>query len=248
MSRRTRPPTTCTFHAHAILLSTNLILLLFMLVGALSTEEESIFVNALPMPPIWVLDKLFTSEAKKAARREAERRAKYFVFETPAGEVEIRKRYVYYATFVLIALITQFGPVFIAYLFSDKRRNRKKRSGNRPGRKDTVDVVVVGCGLPKKGVGWFHLIQLLDLPNVNVRAVVEPFYFNNRPKGFDNLVQSLQARGVVCVDSLADLDPFKKRTLCFIADRSNKSNPILFRSVLKWEHRRYILRSLVPLR
>jgi len=200
-----------------------------MLVGTLSTEEESVFVNALPMPPIWVLDKLFTSEAKKAARREAERRAKYFVFETPAGELEIKKRYVYYATFVLIALITQFGPLFIAYLFSDKRRKRKKRSGNRPGRKDALDVVVVGCGLPKRGVGWFHLIQLLDLPNVNVRAVVE----NNRPKGFDNLVQSLQARGVVCVASLADLDRFTKRTLCFISDRSNNRNLILFRTCLE---------------
>ena len=39
-----------------------------------------------------------------------------------------------------------------------------------------LDVVVVCCGQPKLSMGWFHLTQLLEEPNVNVRAIVEPFF------------------------------------------------------------------------
>lgn len=48
--------------------------------------------------------------------------------------------------------------------------------GQGPGA--TVEVVVIGCGEPKKAMGWFHLTQLLDDPRCNVTAVVEPFYLS----------------------------------------------------------------------
>ena len=205
-----------------------------------------VFVEALEIPrylesPIeaifggnsWLL------KERRAARREAERRAKYFILHTPFGVVEVRKRHVGYAAFILLAALVQFGPLLIAYRYSDKRRIRKTTRGNRPGRKDTIDVVVVGCGLPKKGMGWFHLIQLLEMPDVNVRAVVEPFYFSNRPKVFDDLVQSLANKGVVCVPSLVELQTgtsrahkFTRQTLCFIAGRTS-SNPNYFRQCIE---------------
>ena len=180
------------------------------------------------------------SKQRRAARREAERRAKYFIFDAPlVGEVVFRKRYVGYGAFVLVAALVQFGPLLVAYRYSDKRRIRKTTRGNRPGRKDTIDVVVVGCGLPKRGMGWYHMMQLLDMRSVNVRAVVEPFYFTNRPKIFDSLVQSLADKGVVCVLSLAQLyagtsrgHKFKRRTLCFIAGRTS-NNPTFFRQCIE---------------
>ncbi|KAL1526253.1 hypothetical protein AB1Y20_014973 [Prymnesium parvum] len=39
-----------------------------------------------------------------------------------------------------------------------------------------LDTILVCCGQPKLSMGWFHLMQLLDEPHVNVRAVVEPFF------------------------------------------------------------------------
>jgi len=42
-----------------------------------------------------------------------------------------------------------------------------------------VDVVVVGCGLPKKGMGWYHATQMMQglCPSARVTDIVEPFYW-----------------------------------------------------------------------
>ena len=40
---------------------------------------------------------------------------------------------------------------------------------------DVLDVWVVGCGEPKKSMGWFHFTQLVADARVRVTAVVEPF-------------------------------------------------------------------------
>jgi len=40
---------------------------------------------------------------------------------------------------------------------------------------DALDVWVVGCGEPKKSMGWFHFTQLVADARVRVTAVVEPF-------------------------------------------------------------------------
>lgn len=99
---------------------------------------------------------------------------------------------------------------------------------------DTLDVVIVGCGMPKRGMGWYHLTQLLDMPNANMVAVVEPFFLNsklcpNPPEDFTKLVKGLEAAGVKCTDSVAKLPKFTKNTLCLIAGRTN-DNPSLFKA------------------
>eukprot|EP00559_Dactyliosolen_fragilissimus_P004029 CAMPEP_0184859358 /NCGR_PEP_ID=MMETSP0580-20130426/4360_1 /TAXON_ID=1118495 /ORGANISM="Dactyliosolen fragilissimus" /LENGTH=508 /DNA_ID=CAMNT_0027355955 /DNA_START=63 /DNA_END=1589 /DNA_ORIENTATION=+ len=96
----------------------------------------------------------------------------------------------------------------------------------------TVDFVIVGCGLPKRGMGWYHLTQILEMPNVNVRGVVEPFFCNpdlcqSPPKSFSDLVSSLKTKGVPCVSKISDLGPFTKTTICLIAGRT-VDNPKLF--------------------
>ena len=45
--------------------------------------------------------------------------------------------------------------------------------GGKVGGRRKVNVVLVGCGMPKKSMGWYHLTQLLKMKNVNVIAVVE---------------------------------------------------------------------------
>lgn len=44
-------------------------------------------------------------------------------------------------------------------------------------------VVLVGCGCPKRSMGWYHAIQLLDkernvCPSANLKYVVEPWYMS----------------------------------------------------------------------
>ena len=40
------------------------------------------------------------------------------------------------------------------------------------------DVVLVGCGVPKRGMGWYHGKQMLegDVPSATMTAVVEPWF------------------------------------------------------------------------
>jgi len=109
----------------------------------------------------------------------------------------------------------------------------KPKNGNRPDTAGTLDVVLVGCGMPKKGMGWYHLTQLLEMKNVNVRAIVEPFFLNDElcpatPPAFAQLVASLESKGVMAVSSVDDLEKFEKPTLCLIAGRT-PDNPKLFR-------------------
>jgi hypothetical protein len=59
-------------------------------------------------------------------------------------------------------MLTSVVAVGIAFLLLGTQGISKKR-GNRPDVEGTLDVVVVGCGLPKKGMGWFHLTQLLEM-------------------------------------------------------------------------------------
>lgn len=101
----------------------------------------------------------------------------------------------------------------------------------------SLDVVIVGCGLPKRGMGWYHLTQLLEMKTANVKAVVEPFFLNpdlckEMPKSFEELVKSLNDRGVETAKSIEDLAEFTEPTLCLIAGRT-MDNPKLFRQCIE---------------
>uniref|UniRef100_A0A7S3VEF7 Gfo/Idh/MocA-like oxidoreductase N-terminal domain-containing protein n=1 Tax=Chaetoceros debilis TaxID=122233 RepID=A0A7S3VEF7_9STRA len=107
---------------------------------------------------------------------------------------------------------------------------------NKVGDK-TLDVVLVGCGMPKRGMGWYHLTQLLEMENANVIGMVEPFFLNptlcpTPPAAFTELVTQLEAAacgGVVCTDSVSKLATFEEKdTMCLIAGRTN-DNPKLFK-------------------
>lgn len=100
-----------------------------------------------------------------------------------------------------------------------------------------LDVVIVGCGMPKRGMGWYHLTQLMEMPNANVVGVVEPFFLNSSlcptpPEPFMNLVEQLKTQGVTCTDSVSKLPKFTKDTMCLIAGRT-PDNPKLFRSCIE---------------
>jgi len=84
--------------------------------------------------------------------------------------------------------------------------------------------------------GWFHLTQLLEMGNVNVRAVVEPFFLNKElnpelPPSFESLMASVGEMGVEFVASIEALEKFQKPTMCLIAGRT-ADNPELFRRCL----------------
>jgi len=94
----------------------------------------------------------------------------------------------------------------------------------------TVDVVLVGMGMPKKGMGWYHLTQLLKMPQANVIGVVEPFFLNpdlckNPPSELTDFVNATSS--VQFCKSIDELPEFSKDTVCLIAGRTG-DNPKFF--------------------
>ena len=92
-----------------------------------------------------VADALFGN--KKRKQREAELLAKQL-----AEEATRRQR-----MYILAGCVAAVIGIGTLVLFADKLGislpwKPKKKKGNRPGAKGTVDVVVVGCGLPKKSM------------------------------------------------------------------------------------------------
>jgi len=101
------------------------------------------------------------------------------------------------------------------------------------GRK--VNVVLVGCGMPKKSMGWYHLTQLLKMPRARVTDVVEPFFLgvcSDVPERFTSFMSDLQSRGIKFHKSLAEVgDEFPPKTMVLISARTS-DNPGHFEAAL----------------
>ena len=177
------------------------------------------------------------AQAKKEAELETERLSKLVVI---FGLFGVSKSVFYSLTsFVAIGGVAVFLLLPAAGGGREGGVPRKEQRGNRPDVEGTLDVVIVGCGLPKKGMGWFHLTQLLEMERVNVKAVVEPFFRNpllcqTPPESWTELMTSLTDIGVQVVASVEELTPIigtttsnNKKTMCLIAGRT-LDNPKLF--------------------
>jgi predicted dehydrogenase len=210
---------------------------------------------------------------KRRKQREAELLAKKL-----AAEAAARQQKIYIATAcVTVILVGIVSLILFSGMFG---LGKVKKSGNRPDAKDTVDVVVVGCGLPKKSMvslisdasefcsacwgccllycasqiclyfviscrlytskleqGWYHTVQLLEMTNVNVLAIVEPFFMNRDlcrdiPASFMTFLTETSAKGVMFTSSVEDLQKFQRPTLCLIAART-ADNPKLLRQCIE---------------
>lgn len=98
---------------------------------------------------------------------------------------------------------------------------------------DPVDFVVVGCGCPKKSMGWYHLTQLFEMPRARVVAVVEPWYMGagSGAPGFEEFAkfkEELEAKGVSVFASVSELTPTTGRPLCVLIAGRTADNPRFF--------------------
>mmetsp|Transcript_15652 Transcript_15652/g.33896 ORF Transcript_15652/g.33896 Transcript_15652/m.33896 type:complete len:595 (+) Transcript_15652:20-1804(+) len=155
------------------------------------------------------------------------------------GKYELDKATFYVLVSTSMVLLVALGAQ-IGIWCRQRRDSQFEKDRDAVGRvavspNDTsLDVVIVGCG--PQSVGWFHLMQFLDMPNINVRAVVEPFYLDKTkcpypPQSFVDLVMLLDEMGTKCVYHVGQLDIFKQKTLCIIAGRT-RDNPRLFRECI----------------
>jgi len=109
--------------------------------------------------------------------------------------------------------------------------------GAAPGK---CSVWVVGCGLPKRGMGWYHAKQIVDddVPSASLTAVVEPWFLgagaDSAPgAAFGEWASEMEAKGVAMhasVDALPSSAEDAQPTLALISGRT-ADNPRLLKEV-----------------
>jgi len=110
-----------------------------------------------------------------------------------------------------------------------------------PADHSSLRVVALGCGQPKKSMGWFHLKQMMADPRVRLEAVVEPWYLGagkDAPgsEAFASFCRELQALhpDVMLCASPHDLPMLRGKDdaplLAVVAGRTHDA-PELFRGV-----------------
>lgn len=102
-----------------------------------------------------------------------------------------------------------------------------------------AEVVLVGCGAPNRGMGWYHAVQMLDkqCPSASLDYVVEPWFMgpgSEGPGGPEFKAWEAEAEekyGVKFATSLAELPPPAQPRVALISGRT-ADNPRLLEEAL----------------
>jgi predicted dehydrogenase len=102
-----------------------------------------------------------------------------------------------------------------------------------------AEVILVGCGAPNRGMGWYHAVQMLDkkCPSASLDYVVEPWFMGggkDSPAGQDFAEWQSEveaAHGTTFAASLEDLPPPEAPRLALISGRT-ADNPRLLKETI----------------
>ncbi|KAL1503620.1 hypothetical protein AB1Y20_012097 [Prymnesium parvum] len=108
----------------------------------------------------------------------------------------------------------------------------------RGGGDGKCDVILVGCGVPKRGMGWYHAKQMLDgdVPSASLTCVVEPWFLGKGAdsppgKAFKAWADEMTAKhGTRFCQDLSEIE-IKGPTLALISGRT-ADNPRLLKEVI----------------
>lgn len=98
-----------------------------------------------------------------------------------------------------------------------------------------AEVVLVGCGAPNRGMGWYHAIQMLEgrCPSASLDFVVEPWFLGagKEGPGGDEFAkwekETIDTYGTMFTTSLSDLPPPENPRCALISGRT-ADNPRFF--------------------
>jgi len=108
----------------------------------------------------------------------------------------------------------------------------------RGGSTQQCDVILVGCGVPKRGMGWYHAKQMLegDVPSAKLTAVVEPYFLGpgaDSPPGkvFNEWAEEMAGKyGTTFAKDVSELE-IKAPCIALISGRT-ADNPRLLKEVI----------------
>jgi len=100
-----------------------------------------------------------------------------------------------------------------------------------------AEVVLVGCGAPNRGMGWYHAVQMLEdqCPSASLDFIVEPWFLGagaETPGGPEFNQWKDETEGVLFASSLADLPAPEQPRLALISGRT-ADNPALLTECIK---------------
>jgi predicted dehydrogenase len=103
---------------------------------------------------------------------------------------------------------------------------------------EKCDVILIGCGVPKRGMGWYHAKNMLDdqVPSAHLAAIVEPFFMGagkDSPPGkaFNAWASEMEAAHGTKICKGIDELTIKGPTLALISGRTG-DNPRLLKEVI----------------
>lgn len=121
-----------------------------------------------------------------------------------------------------------------------ERPTKCRRQEPDGGQYREVEVSIVGCGQPRRGMGWFHAQQLLDgqIPGARLAYVVEPWLLTGGRRtqageDFASWSQLAETRGTEVVETAAAIPVIAEGgvALAVICGRTH-DNPQLLSEIL----------------
>jgi len=105
--------------------------------------------------------------------------------------------------------------------------------------KGQSEVILVGCGLPNRGMGWYHAVQMLEkkCPSASLDYIVEPWFLGggaDSPAGkeFNEFKEESETKyGTKFAVSMADLPPPEAPRLALISGRTADNPKLLSESI-----------------
>jgi len=104
--------------------------------------------------------------------------------------------------------------------------------------KGQAEVVLVGCGAPNRGMGWYHGLQMIEkkCPSASLDYVIEPWFMGAGADGpggddFKECQAEWESTGVKFALSMADLPEPKAPRLALISGRTADNPRLLSESI-----------------
>lgn len=101
-----------------------------------------------------------------------------------------------------------------------------------------AEVVLVGCGAPNRGMGWYHAVQMIegDCPSASLDFVVEPWFMGQGGDGpggaeFREFMEEQKKEGVLFATALDQLPPPEHPRLALISGRTADNPRLLSESI-----------------
>lgn len=130
-----------------------------------------------------------------------------------------------------------------AFTVKNLSRNARVISGTalRNAEEGQAEVILVGCGAPNRGMGWYHAVQMLEkkCPSASLDYIVEPWFLGagaDSPAGqdFKGWQTETEAKyGTTFATSLDDLPPADAPRLALISGRTADNPRLLTEAIAK---------------